>query len=335
MARRAQSGPRGPSRHGREESVEPEDLRRGVRGADLAEGVRRRRRLVRGAGDPARGVGARRGADPPRGDRPRHGRADDHRARDGGAEAALPREHPLRRGDLVPGILRAGRGLDLSAATDERRAPRRPLRRLGAEDLVVVRAHRGLVHPRHALRPGVTAPRGPHVHGRRHALAGRRGAADPPHHGRRGLQRDLLRERRGARRERPRRDRQRLGGRDDDAPPRRSGARASPSPAPAPIWPAREHAPSSRTATTSSTGRRSRRRRAHRRLVLLVTRSDPDSQRHAGLTYIIVDMRSPGVECGHCGRSRGDAAFNEIFFTDVECRSRTSSTRSATAGRSR
>ena len=125
----------------------------------------------------------------------------------------------------MPGLLRAGRRLRPGRRTNERRAPRRPLRRQRPEGLVVVRAHRRLVHPRHALRPGVAAPRGPHVHGRRHALAGRRGAADPAHHGRRGLQRDLLRERRGARRERPRRDRQRLGGRDDDAPARARHAR--------------------------------------------------------------------------------------------------------------
>ncbi len=46
VARRAQPGPRGPSRHRGEESLEQEDLRRGLRGAHLAEGVRRRRRLV-------------------------------------------------------------------------------------------------------------------------------------------------------------------------------------------------------------------------------------------------------------------------------------------------
>ena len=42
--------------------------------------------------------------------------------------------------------------------------------------------------------------------------------------------------------------------------PTRSGARASPSPAPAPIWRASGHAPSIRAITSSSTGRRSGRR---------------------------------------------------------------------------
>ena len=38
---------------------------------------------------------------------------------------------------------------------------------------------------------------------------------------------------------------------------------------------------------------------------LLLARSGPGSQRHDGLTYLIVDMHAPGVEeCGRCGRSR-------------------------------
>ncbi len=51
---------------------------------------------------------------------------------------------------------------------------------------------------------------------------------------------------------------------------------------------------------------------------LLVTRSDPDSQRHAGLTYLIVDMHSPGVEVRPLRQITGEAEFNEIFFTNVE-----------------
>ena len=51
---------------------------------------------------------------------------------------------------------------------------------------------------------------------------------------------------------------------------------------------------------------------------ILVTRSDPDSQSHAGLTYLIVDMRSPGVEVRPLRQITGEAEFNEIFFTDVE-----------------
>jgi alkylation response protein AidB-like acyl-CoA dehydrogenase len=50
---------------------------------------------------------------------------------------------------------------------------------------------------------------------------------------------------------------------------------------------------------------------------ILLGRSDPDSQRHSGLTYVIVDMRSPGVEVRPLRQITGEAEFNEIFFQDV------------------
>jgi alkylation response protein AidB-like acyl-CoA dehydrogenase len=51
---------------------------------------------------------------------------------------------------------------------------------------------------------------------------------------------------------------------------------------------------------------------------ILITRSDPDSERHAGLTYMIVDMKAPGVEVRPLRQITGEAEFNEIFFTGVE-----------------
>ena len=123
-------------------------------------------------GDRARGVRARRGAAAHGRDRPRHGRADDHGPRHRGAEARYLAEDPLGRGDLVPGLLRAGRRLRplrrCARAIDDQR---RPLRRQRPEGLVVVRAHRRLLHPRRPQRPRLRAARGPHVPDRRHARA--------------------------------------------------------------------------------------------------------------------------------------------------------------------
>ncbi len=51
---------------------------------------------------------------------------------------------------------------------------------------------------------------------------------------------------------------------------------------------------------------------------ILVGRSDPDSERHAGLSYVIADMKAPGVEVRPLVQITGEAEFNEIFFNDVQ-----------------
>jgi alkylation response protein AidB-like acyl-CoA dehydrogenase len=51
---------------------------------------------------------------------------------------------------------------------------------------------------------------------------------------------------------------------------------------------------------------------------LLLARSEPESTPHAGLTYLIADMRAPGVEVRPLTQITGEAEFNEIFFSDVE-----------------
>ena len=51
---------------------------------------------------------------------------------------------------------------------------------------------------------------------------------------------------------------------------------------------------------------------------ILVTRSDPESRSHAGLTYLLVDMHAPGVDVRPLRQITGEAEFNEIFFNDVQ-----------------
>jgi alkylation response protein AidB-like acyl-CoA dehydrogenase len=49
----------------------------------------------------------------------------------------------------------------------------------------------------------------------------------------------------------------------------------------------------------------------------LLTRSDPDSTKHKGMTYILVDMKSPGIEVRPLRQMTGETEFNELFFHDV------------------
>jgi len=46
-------------------------------------------------------------------------------------------------------------------------------------------------------------------------------------------------------------------------------------------------------------------------------RSDPDAERHHGLTYFLVDLASPGVTVRPVERLDGDEGFAEVFLDDV------------------
>ncbi len=50
---------------------------------------------------------------------------------------------------------------------------------------------------------------------------------------------------------------------------------------------------------------------------ILVARSDPNVPKHAGLTFFILDMATPGVEIRPIRQMSGSSHFNEVFFTDV------------------
>ena len=45
-----------------------------------------------------------------------------------------------------------------------------------------------------------------------------------------------------------------------------------------------------------------------------IVRTDPESERHRGLSYLLVPAESPGLERGTVGRLDGEPAFAELFF---------------------
>jgi alkylation response protein AidB-like acyl-CoA dehydrogenase len=50
---------------------------------------------------------------------------------------------------------------------------------------------------------------------------------------------------------------------------------------------------------------------------ILLTRTDPDRPKHAGLTMFVVDMHAPGVTVRPLRQMGGGSNFNEVFFDDV------------------
>jgi alkylation response protein AidB-like acyl-CoA dehydrogenase len=50
---------------------------------------------------------------------------------------------------------------------------------------------------------------------------------------------------------------------------------------------------------------------------IVLTRTDPDRPKHAGLTMFVVDMHAPGVTVRPLRQMAGGAGFNEVFFDDV------------------
>ena len=50
---------------------------------------------------------------------------------------------------------------------------------------------------------------------------------------------------------------------------------------------------------------------------ILVVRHDPNLDKHKGMTFFFVDMKSPGIEVKPIKQITGGSSFNEVYFTDV------------------
>ena len=50
---------------------------------------------------------------------------------------------------------------------------------------------------------------------------------------------------------------------------------------------------------------------------MLLVRTSPDAPKHKGISFVLVDMRSPGITVRPLKQISGDEDFNEVFFEDV------------------
>ncbi len=53
--------------------------------------------------------------------------------------------------------------------------------------------------------------------------------------------------------------------------------------------------------------------------IFTLARTDPEAPRHKGISFLLVDMRQPGIEVRPIRMISGESEFNEVFYTDAVC----------------
>lgn len=53
--------------------------------------------------------------------------------------------------------------------------------------------------------------------------------------------------------------------------------------------------------------------------IFVLARTAPEEAKHRGITFLLVDMRQPGVEVRPIRMMSGESEFNEVFFTEARC----------------
>jgi alkylation response protein AidB-like acyl-CoA dehydrogenase len=52
-------------------------------------------------------------------------------------------------------------------------------------------------------------------------------------------------------------------------------------------------------------------------MMFALVRTEPDASRHAGISYVLIPMDTPGIEVRPLRTMTGDTEFNQVFLTDV------------------